>query len=74
MPNGKTFPETAILRLMDPKTGRPSAKLSTSEQGSGLSLAGESGTHETYLSLSADGTASSLKVKNEDGREHLIKP
>jgi hypothetical protein len=59
---------------MDPKTGRPSAKFSTSEQGSGLSLAGRSGTQETYLSLNADGTASSLKLKNEDGREQVLKP
>ena len=68
------FPETVILRLMDPRTGRPSAKFSTSENGSGLSLAGQSGTRETYLSLNADGTASSLKLKNEDGREQVVKP
>jgi hypothetical protein len=74
LPNGKTFPETVILRLMDPKTGRPSVKINTSEQGSGLSLAGQSGTRETYLSLNADGTTSSLRAKNEDGRQQLIRP
>ena len=74
LPSGDTFPETVILRLMDPKTGRPSAKFSTSEEGSGLSLAGRSGTRETYLSLNAEGTTSSLKLKNEDGREQLLRP
>jgi hypothetical protein len=68
------LPETVILRLMDPRTGRPSAKFSTSEKGSGLSLAGQSGTRETYVSLNADSTGSSLKLKNEDGREHVLKP
>jgi len=71
---GDALPETVILRLMDPRTGRPSAKFSTSEKGSGLSLAGQSGTRETYLSLNADGTTSSLKLKNEDGREQVLKP
>jgi len=73
-PGGNALPETVILRLMDPRTGRPSAKFSTSEKGSGLSLAGQSGTRETYLSLNADGMTSSLKLKNEDGREQVLKP
>jgi hypothetical protein len=71
---GNAFPETVILRLMDPRTGRPSAKFGTSEEGSGLSLAGQSGTGETYVSLNADRTTSSLKLKNEDGREQVVKP
>ena len=73
-PGGNALPETVILRLMDPRTGRPSAKFSTSAKGSGLSLAGQSGTRETYLSLNADGMTSSLKLKNEDGREQVLKP
>src|ERR1700674_2208480 len=35
--NGKTYPETVLLRLIDP-SGRPSVKLGASEQGAGLGL------------------------------------
>ena len=35
--NGQPYPETVILRLIDPN-GRPSVKLAGSEQGAGLSL------------------------------------
>ena len=74
MPNGKTFPETVILRLMDPNTGRRSVKLATSEQGSGLGLLGESRTHETWVILDADGTTGAVRLKNEDGQEQRIRP
>jgi len=59
MPNGKTYPETVIFRLVDPK-GRPSVKLGGSEQGSGLGLGGES--DPTSILLKAEGTGTSLKV------------
>ncbi len=71
MPNGKTYPDTVILRLIDPK-GRPSVKLATSEQGSGFGLVGDS--DSTYVLLKAEGTGTSLKLTNKDGRERLIKP
>jgi hypothetical protein len=71
-PAGKTVSETVILRLIDPR-GQPDVKLATSEQGSGLSLvAGDS--DSTYLVLKAEGTESSLKLLNKDGRQELIKP
>jgi len=73
MPSGATYPETVILRLIDPNQ-RPSVKIATSEQGSGLSFTGHSKSHETYVVLKAEGTTSSLKLKNEDGREQVIKP
>ena len=41
MPDGKTYPETVLLRLIDPN-GRPSVKLGASVQGAGLGLGGES--------------------------------
>jgi hypothetical protein len=41
MPNGKTHPETVILRWIDPN-GRPSVKLEASEHGSALGLGGAS--------------------------------
>lgn len=73
-PNGKSVPETVILRLMDPNTGRPSVKLATSNQGSGLGLLGESRTHGTWVILEADGQSSVARLKNEDGQEQRLKP
>jgi len=72
--NGKGVPETVILRLMDPNTGRPSVKLATSNQGSGLGLLGESKTHGTWVILEADGQSSVARLKNEDGQEQRLKP
>lgn len=72
MPNGKTgFPETVILRLIDPK-GRPEVKLSASEQGAGLGLIGNSDSAQVLLQ--AEGTDSFLKLTNKDGRQQFIKP
>ena len=72
-PNGETYPETVLLRLITER-GRPSVKISTSEQGAGLALVGPSNTKETYAQLGANGTVSSLRLKNEDGREQIVKP
>ncbi len=72
MPNGKTgFPETAILRLID-MNGRPEVKLTASEQGSALGLIGAS--DSTQALLQAEGTESSLKLTNKDGRQQQVKP
>jgi hypothetical protein len=71
--NGEKYPETVLLRLITER-GRPSVKVSASEQGAGLALVGPSNTKETYVKLGADGTVSSLKLKNEDGREHIVRP
>ena len=78
VPAGKSagddaYPETVLLRLITER-GRPSVKLSASEQASGLSFAGPTGTRETYVILESRQTASMLKVRNEDGREQVIKP
>ena len=70
---GVVYPETVLLRLITER-GRPSVKLSASEQASGLSFAGPTGTRETYVILESRETASMLKVRNEDGREQVIKP
>ena len=72
-PNGESYPETVLLRLITER-GRPSVKISTSEQGAGLALVGPSNTTDTYVQLGANGTVSSLKLKNEDGRERIVKP
>jgi hypothetical protein len=73
VPSGGTYPETVILRLIDPN-GRPSVKIAASEQASGLSFTGHSKTRDTYVVLKAEDTTSSLKLRNEDGREQLIQP
>jgi len=70
---GDRYPETVLLRLITER-GRPSVKFSASEEGSGLSLAGPSSTKETWVVLAAKGTSSSLRMKNEDGREQVVKP
>ena len=65
--------ETVLLRLITER-GRPSVKIGASEQVAGLSLAGPSNTKDTYVILEAKGTASSLTLKNEDGRVQIVKP
>ena len=64
-PAGQTssFPETAILRLID-QNGRPSVKLSVSEQGGALALVSDV---ETYVQLTGRG----LTV-TKDGRHQAI--
>ena len=69
-PTGKRYPETVILRLIDPH-GRPEVKIVASEQGGGLSFVGDS--DATQVLLEADGADSSLKLTNKDGRQ-LVKP
>ena len=72
MPDGKIgYPETVMFRLIDAK-GRPEVKLGASEQGGGLGIVGA--TDSTHLILQAEGTDTSLKLKNDDGRQQLIKP
>lgn len=71
MPNGKPYPETVLLRLID-GNGQPSVKLGTSEDGAGLALVG--GDDVTYIVLQADLQSGSLKLTNKDGRQQLIQP
>jgi hypothetical protein len=72
-PNGEPYPETVLLRLITEK-GRPSVKISTSEQAALLALVGPTDTRNTYVQLGAKGTTSSLTLKDEDGREQIVKP
>jgi len=69
--DGKIYPETVRFRLIRPD-GRPSVKITTSEQGSGLTLGG--GIDPTYIVLTADGGDPSLALTNKDGRLQTIKP
>jgi hypothetical protein len=71
--NGEKSVETVLLRLITER-GRPAVKIVASEEAAGLALAGPTGTKSTWLTLRAEGTKSSLTLKNEDGREQVIKP
>jgi len=71
--HGDRSPETVLLRLITER-GRPSVKIAASEEAAGLSFAGPTNTKDTYIILEAKGMASSLKLRNEDGREQVVKP
>ena len=72
-PNGEPYAETVLLRLITER-GRPSVKIGASEQAAGISLTGPSNTKQTWVILEAKGTATSLRLKNEDGREQIVAP
>ena len=72
MPDGTTgYPETVLLRLINSK-GAPNVKISAMEDGSGMSLGGES--NPTHMQFLARGTNTSVKLVNKDGRQQVIKP
>jgi hypothetical protein len=71
MADGKTYPESAVFRLIDPN-GRIRVKLGADLDGSGLLLADDS--QQPGVHMLAKGSGSFLKLVNKDGREHLIKP
>ena len=68
-----TSQETVLLRLITEK-GRPTVKIGASEQASGISVTGPTGTRDAYAILGADATTSSLKLRSENGHEQIIKP
>jgi hypothetical protein len=72
-PNGEDQAETVLLRLITER-GRPTVKIGSSELTSGLSFAGPTGTKGTYVILQSKATVSSLKLRNEDGREQVLSP
>ena len=72
MPDGTTgYPETVLLRLIDSK-GAPNVKIAATEDGSAMSLGGES--NPTHVQVLARGSSTSLKLVNKDGQERVIKP
>jgi hypothetical protein len=72
MPDGTTgYPETVLLRLIDSK-GAPNVKIAATEDGSVVSLVGES--NPTHVQVLARGASPSLKLVNKEGQEQLIKP
>jgi hypothetical protein len=70
-PTGRKYPETVVLRLIDPD-GRPEVKIGASVEGGGLSLVGNS--DATQVLLQAEGTESSLRLTNQAGRKRIVEP
>jgi hypothetical protein len=71
--DGTTYNETVLLKLIT-EQGRPSVKIGASEETAGLSFSGPTGTKDTYVILESKGQASSLRLRNENGREQTIEP
>ena len=65
--------DTVLLRLIT-QLGRSSVKIGASESSSGLSFAGTTGTKNAWLVLKTEGNHSSLRLRDEDGRERLMGP
>jgi hypothetical protein len=71
--DGTVSAESVLLRLITER-GRPAVKISTSEQQSGMSLTGPTGTSQTYVQALAGSSASAVVVRSEDGGERRIEP
>ena len=70
-PTGRKYPETVVLRLIDPN-GRPEVKIAASEEGGGLSFVGHSDAVRAQLHADRGGT--SLRLTNSAGEQRLIEP
>jgi hypothetical protein len=68
--DGIMYPQSVLLRLIDTKGG-PLVKLGAAENGAGLNLADES---QGGVQIIARNSGSFLKIKNQDGGEHVVKP
>jgi hypothetical protein len=71
--NGERSADTVLLRLITER-GRPSVKIAASEEEAGMSLTGPTGTKRTYVQLGSNRTTSTLTLKNEDGKDLVVKP
>jgi hypothetical protein len=71
LPDGTTYPETVLLRLINSQ-GTPNVKLAATEDGSGLVLSGEA--NPTHVQILARGPTVSLKLTNKDGQQQSITP
>ena len=68
--DGKAYPETVLLRLIDPKSG-PVVKISAMPDGAGMFL---SDVTDRGVLIQARGEGNFVKVANKDGRETVLKP
>jgi len=72
MPDGTTgYPETVLLRLIDSK-GAPNVKIAATEDGSAMSLGGES--NPTHVQVLARGSNTSMTLVNQNGKREVIMP
>jgi hypothetical protein len=58
----------------DHRAWPPVGQIGASEETTGLSFAGPTNTKDAYLVLKVEWTTSSLRLRNEEGREHIVKP
>lgn len=72
--DGKKYPAGVLFRLID-TNGRPGVKIGTSEEGSGISLAGDSEKRDwNGIQLLAESTGPTVKLTNKDGQIKEVKP
>ena len=70
MPDGTTgYPETVLLRLIDSQ-GRPNVKIAATEDGSVMSLGGN--TNPTHIQILSRGDRPLMKLVNRDGKQQTI--
>lgn len=68
MPDGSIgYPESVLFRLFDSEGG-PNVKISSTEDGSGVVLGGESG----YIQILSGTTDPTIKLVNKNGDERVI--
>ena len=68
--NGRTYPETVLLRLTDPQNG-PIVKLEASAEGSALGLSDDA---EGGVQLFAKSDRNFVRVVDDEGHIELIQP
>lgn len=68
--NGRTYPETVLLRLTDPKYG-PLVKLEASAAGSALGLSDDA---EGGVQLFAKSERNFVRVVDAEGHEQILQP
>jgi hypothetical protein len=69
--DGQTYPETVLLRLIDPN-GKPIVKLAGAEGASGLGL--NDGSDTTYALIEAKGADAYVRLTTTAGGRQLIRP
>jgi len=69
--DSRTYPETVLLRLSDPKSG-PVVKITATEEGSAIGLSDDVDGGVQILSTKHEGN--SIKVVSREGREQIMKP
>jgi hypothetical protein len=68
--DGKDYPETVLLRMIDPKSG-PLVKISAAVDGAGLMLTDDS--DRGVLAYAREGSGV-VKLQGKDRRETVMKP